>query len=338
MEAVRAAVVVAGATLKVAAAAAAKRSSPEDARKARADAAVTTVSAATTSDAGSGVNPSGGFTLLEMLVAMVVLSLVVLLLFETISGTSGAAAAMKRHLDMDAEARSIFDRMETDIDSMVIRQDVDALFQGLPLDGSGGTDHNDQFYFYSQAPGYASGTSGLSPLSVVGYSVTNGQLARMSMVKGWDDLPFLTTNVSVTGFNPTNLSQSLGNATNYWHVVGPSVFRMEIGLLMKSGTTNADGTVNVNNSYASLSNPLNPRHGMGNVAGIVVALALLDSQSRMIAHFSQLSNLCTSFPDCLTNSGIPMSSWEGGLSISNGIPPVVASRVRLYFRNFPLKR
>jgi prepilin-type N-terminal cleavage/methylation domain-containing protein len=330
--------VAADAPVKEAVAAEAKPSSPEDAPVRRRDAAAMTASVATTSDSESGVNPPWGFTLLEMLVALAVLALVVLLLFQTISGTSGAASAMKRHLDMDAEARSIFDRMETDIDSMVIRQDVDALFLGLPQDGSGASDHNDQFYFYSQAPGYSSATAGMSTHSLVGYAVTNQQLARMSMVKRWDDLPFLTTNVPVTGFNATNLSQSLGTATNYWHVIGPSVFRMEIGLMMKAGTTNADGTVNVNNSYASLSNPQNPRHGMANVAGIVVALALLDSQSKMSTQPSQLSNLSAALSDCLTNGGIPMNSWEGSLSISNVVIPVFANRVRLYFRNFPLKR
>ena len=116
----------------------------------------------------SGVDPVRGFTLLEMLVALAVLSMVVLLLFQTIGATSSSSAMMKRRLDMDAEARSIFDRMDADITSMVIRQDVDTLFLGLPQDGSGSADRNDQFYFYSQAPGYSGSTGGLSPLSMVG--------------------------------------------------------------------------------------------------------------------------------------------------------------------------
>lgn len=296
------------------------------------------VSAVTTSESKAEVDPLRGFTLLEMLVALAIFIVVVLLLLSTINGTSVASTMMKRHLDMDAEARSIFDRMESDIDSLVIRQDVDALFLGFPQDGSGGVEHNDQFYFYSQGPGYSSATGGVSPLSMIGYAVTNQQLARMAMAKSWDDLPFLTTNVSVTGFNPTNLSQCLGSATNYWHVVGPSVFRMEIGLLMKSSTTNADGTVNTTNSFAPLTNPSNPRHGMANVAGIVVALGLLDPLSRQNVQSQQLSNLAVSLSDCLPVGGISMSSWETNLALSNGISPVLANRVRLYFRNFPLKR
>lgn len=85
----------------------------------------------------SGVDPVRGFTLLEMLVALAVLSMVVLLLFQTIGATSSSSAMMKRRLDMDAEARSIFDRMDADITSMVIRQDVDTLFLGLPRMGAG---------------------------------------------------------------------------------------------------------------------------------------------------------------------------------------------------------
>jgi prepilin-type N-terminal cleavage/methylation domain-containing protein len=303
-----------------------------------ADARATTVTAVTTSNSKPRVNPSTGFTLLELLVALAVLSMVVMLLLQTISSTSKASGSTKRHLDMDAEARSVFDRVQADIDSMVIRQDVDALFLGLPQDASGGSDHNDQFYFYSQSPGYSAMTNGLSSVSMVGYAVTNQQLARLGMAKSWDDLPFLTPNVSVTGFDPTNLPQCLGSATNYWHVIGPSVFRMEIGLMMKGATTNADGSVNYSNSYASLSNPSFPRHGMANVAGVVVALGLLDPQSRMSVQPSQMSNLASLLSDCLTNGGIPMNSWETNLAISNGIPPILANRVMLYIRNFPLKR
>jgi prepilin-type N-terminal cleavage/methylation domain-containing protein len=291
-----------------------------------------------TSEKKSGVNPERGFTLLEMLVALSVLTMVVLLLFQTIGATSSSSAMMKRRLDMDAEARSIFDRMDADITSMVIRQDVDTLFLGLPQDGSGVDDHNDQFYFYSQGPGYSTSTAGLSPLSMIGFAVTNQQLARMAMKKGWDDLPFLTTNVNVTGFNTTNLSQCLGSATNYWHVVGPSVFRMEIGLMMKPGTVNSDGSTNLANSYAYLGNPAKPRHGLANVAAVVVAMGLLDPSSRATLPSSQLSNLGSLLQDCMSNGGIPLNAWETNLTVSNGLPPILANRVRLYIRTFPLKR
>ena len=316
----------------------ARPSSLADAPGAVAVARAMTVTAVTTSNRKPGVDPSKGFTLLELLVALAVLSMVVMLLLQTISSTSKASGSTKRHLDMDAEARSIFDRVQADIDSMVIRQDIDALFLGLPQDGTAGGDHNDQFYFYSQTPGYAARTNGLSSVSMVGYAVTNQQLARLGMAKSWDDLPFLTPNVSVTGFDPTNLPQCLGSAANYWHVIGPSVFRMEIGLMMKGATTNADGSVNYSNSYASLSNPSFPRHGMANVAGVVVALGLLDPQSRMSVQPSQMSNLASVLSDCLTNGGIPMNNWETNLALSNGIPPILANRVMLYIRNFPLKR
>lgn len=286
----------------------------------------------------SGVNPRMGFTLLETLIALAVLLMVVFLLFQTISGTSTASTMMKRRLDMDAEARSIFDRMDADITSMVIRQDVDALLLGLPQDGSGGTDHNDQFYFYCQGPGYSSATTGVSPLSMVGYAVTNQQISRMAMAKSWDDLPFLTTNVAVTGFNATNLSQCLGTATNYWHAVGPSVFRMEIGLMMKPGTVNADGSTNQSNSYAYLGNPAKTRHGLANVAAVVVAMGLLDPRSRLLVPPQQLSNMGSLLQDCMTNGGIPLNAWETNLTLSNGLPPLLANRVRLYIRTFPLKR
>jgi prepilin-type N-terminal cleavage/methylation domain-containing protein len=311
---------------------------PVDAPTVTAATVVATVSAAKISERKSWVNPAPGFTLLELLVALTILVVVVLLLMQTIGGTSSASSSMRRRLEMDAEARAAFDRMQSDISSMVIRPDVDALFLGLPQDGGGGIDRNDQFYFYSQAPGYSSATTGVSPFSIVAYTVTNQQLMRLGMAKSWDDIPFLTTNVTVTGLDPATLQQCLGIATNYWHSIGPSVFRMEIGLMMKPGTTNADGTVNAANSYAYLGNPSNPRHGMANVASIVVALGLLDFESRQLVTTQQLSNMGTLLADCMTNGGIPMNAWETNLAVTNGTTPVLANRARLYIRNFPLKR
>jgi type II secretory pathway component PulJ len=301
-----------------------------------------TGSAVTTTDSASHprdvTRVAGGFTLLELLVSLAVLVMAVLLMLQMVGGTASVSSSTKRRLDLDAEARSVFDRMGADVSGMVIRPDVDALFLGQPQESGGGTDRNDQFYFYSQAPGYSSTATGVSPISLVGYRVNNLQLERLGAARRWDSLPFLTTNSLTTGIDPASLNLCLGDATNTFHVVAPSVFRMEVGLLMKPGTTNGDGSVNLPNSYARLTDPSNPRHGMANVAAVVVALGLLDRESRKSVTPAQLTNIATILPDSAVNGGIPLTVWETNLATAQGIPPLFRNRARVYIRHFPLKR
>ena len=279
-----------------------------------------------------------GFTLLELLVSLVVLVMLVALMLQMVGGTASVSSSNKRRLDLDAEARSVFDRMGADISGMVIRPDVDALFLGQPQEGGGGQDHNDQFYFYAHAPGYSESVTGLSPLSLIGYRVNNLVLERLGASRQWDSLPFLTPGSVTTGIDPASLNLCLGDATNTFHVVAPSVFRMELGLLMKPGTTNGDGTVNLPNSYARLTDPANPRHGLANVAAVVVALGLLDRESRQAVTPSQLSNITAILSESSTNGGIPLTLWETNIATRSDVPPIIRNRARFYIRHFPLKR
>lgn len=279
-----------------------------------------------------------GFSLVELLVAMSVVVVFLLLVVQMVSSTSTVTSGVKRRLDADAEARSVFDRLAVDISQMVIRADVDSIFIGSPLAGAASNDLNDQFYFFSQSPGYATSSTAQSLLSLVGYRVRNRQLERLGVQRSWDELTFLTTNSARTGFDPQTLAQTLDSLSNNFRVISPSVFRMEAALLMKPGTTNADGTVNQANSYARLTDPLNPRRGLGNVAAIVVALGILDQGSRAAVPGSQMDSTATLLPDSTTNGGIPLTQWGSNIISAGGIPPVVRAKTRLYIRHFPLKR
>ena len=280
---------------------------------------------------------ASAFTLLEMLVALTVLVLMVILTAQITGNTSKVTSGVSRQLDADAEARSIFDRMGADFSQMVIRPDVDALFLGLPL-GSAGADHNDQLYFYSQVPAYSTNAAQQSPLALIAYRVRNQSLERLGASRSWDEIPFLTLSNSLTGFDPNALLQNLGDVTNHFQVIAPSVFRMEAAFLMKPGTTNGDGSVNTVNSYAKMNDAVNPRHGFANVAAIVVALGVLDRTSRAVVSGTQLDSLASLLRDASTNGGIPLAAWNSNAFSASDIPLAARSRVRFYIRHFPLKR
>jgi len=277
------------------------------------------------------------FTLLEMMVALMVLVLMVVLTAQITGNTSKVTSGITRQLDADAEARGVFDRMGADFSQMVIRPDVDTLFLGLPL-GFVGADHNDQLYFYSQVPAYSTNVAQQSPLALIAYRVRNQRLERLGASRSWDEILFLTPSNSLTGFDPNALLQNLGDVTNHFQVIAPSVFRMEAAFLMKPGTTNGDGSVNTINSYAKMNDAVNPRHGFANVAAIVVALGVLDQTSRAAASGPELDSLASLLPDASTNGGIPLAAWSSNAFSASDIPLAVRSHVRFYIRHFPLKR
>jgi len=298
---------------------------------------MTTASATMIKLGAQNKSEASGFTLIEMMVALTVLVLLVLLTAQIMGNTSKVTSGVSRQLDADAEARSVFDRMGADLSQMVIRADVDALFLGLPRGGVG-NDRNDQLYFYSQVPAYSANGAQQSSISLISYRVKNQCLERLGAARSWDEIPFLTASNSLTGFDPNALLQNLGDVTNRFQVIAPSVFRLEAAFLMKPGTTNGDGTVNAINSYAKMNDALKPRHGFANVAAIVVAIGIVDQKSRASFNGAQLDSLASLLPDASTNGGIPLAAWSSNAFSATNVPLAVRSRARFYIRHFPLKR
>ena len=250
---------------------------------------------------------SGGFTIVELLVALSVLAILVVLMAQVINQVAVTMTRASEHAQSDSEADVVFGRLADDIAQVVNRPDLDSLFIGMPTDPSG-TVHNDQMFFYTQGSGFSTNSANQSPVTLVSYLVTNQALKRMGVARSWDDQSFITPSNSLTGFNGS------------------------------SPLTNFDGTTNGNNSYAYISGVTNPWHGLTNVASIVVALGVLDQTSRKILTDQQLSNLAAAFPDAITNGGIPIVNWASNQYSVAGIPRAALSQVRIYQHSFPVTR
>ncbi len=154
-----------------------------------------------------GVRANRGFTLVEMLVALTVLSLVVVMVAQL---TSSAALLLRntRRMDADTEARLVFNHMALDFSAMLKRPDLDYSSFKQPVGtlpaAYGATAvaanlqaGNDQCAFYAGTDGYFSGTSqpagtGKAPVAVVAYMIANDPvtntpaLRRMGKGLGWE--------------------------------------------------------------------------------------------------------------------------------------------------------
>jgi prepilin-type N-terminal cleavage/methylation domain-containing protein len=279
----------------------------------------------------------GGFSLLEILVAVAVLGLLVLMVSQLVQSGSTVISGSRKNLSADAQAREVFSRFALDVAQMAKRADMDAIFSDQ--------DGNKKIFFYSESPGFASSSNNLSPISLVGYRVgANDGLERLGKGLPWSGaghpafLTYASTN-STTALPQSTLagawSSAVGASPTYdgvdtdYHPLAPGVFRFEYCFQKKDG------------SYTLTRDP---SKGFRDVSAIVLSLAVLDGDSRKIA--PDTSNLAEALPSPsaseLTDDKLPAEIWQAkvndyaAFSSSAGIPVAAAQRVRIYQRAFPL--
>jgi prepilin-type N-terminal cleavage/methylation domain-containing protein len=269
-----------------------------------------------------------GFTLAELLVSVAVLSLLVISVQQLVRGAMSLASNGTKHLDADAEARLVINRMAIDFTNVIKRTDVDYYFQK----NAG----NDQAAFYSLVSGYypdgVDPSPGVvtpkSPLCVVGYRIRNNKLERLSKALIWNGVTKSTTGVSTLAadtrpmvFLPqtltgtwTNIAGS-GNDPDY-QVIGSQVYRFEFTFLLNDGT--------IADNHADL--------GLQDISAIIGTIAVLDGKSR--AMVTDMAGAAAKLPDPPANK-TPLSVWEEQLQTGDlGVPTTAAAQVRFYQRYF----
>lgn len=146
--------------------------------------------------AAGSTRRQSAFTLVEVLVAMTVLVLLIGMIAQMTSGVSSVINRSQGHIDTDAQARALLDRMAIDIGSMIKRPDVDYYLKGRPVELT--QVGNDQLAFFSDVAGYfppysdaspASGSGTPDPklqstLSLVAYRVNGKTLRLERLCKG----------------------------------------------------------------------------------------------------------------------------------------------------------
>jgi len=278
-----------------------------------------------------GSGRPGAFTLVEVLVALAVLSLLVLLVGQLMVNANSTITASRKRIDALGQARAVFDRMTMDFAGRLRREDVDASFEKHPGD--------DSMAFYSATRGLypsQSATADTRVLSVVGYRVSRDSKGRPRLERGarglsWSDMVFtpVLSGVQKQRFTTPNSLPAIdvGSGPGNYQVLSDSVVRMEISYLLKADATHSSPRL-----AAGL--PADVR----DISAVVVTIAVLDEQSRKLVGDYDL--LQGAFPDA--EDGVdPLAVWSGLVNSIDfarkaGIPLPAAQSVRLYQRYFPL--
>jgi len=180
---------------------------------------------------------AGGFTLVELLVSVFVLTIIILMVAQLMTSATTITRTGHKQIDTDTQARVVFDRMALDFAQMLKRTDVDYYVKqrsGYNGHGNGhgwGRGHNgdlgsDQLAFFTQVPGYYPDGYTLgqqSSISLVAYrvnesSASNAAYAKLErMAKGlvWNAVD-TNTNVNSAKYPIVFLPQTIANIGKPW--------------------------------------------------------------------------------------------------------------------------
>ncbi|MEZ0295266.1 MAG: hypothetical protein ACAI35_02295 [Candidatus Methylacidiphilales bacterium] len=304
------------------------------------------------------------FSLLELLVSMAVLALLMLLISRLLSSALTATGMGNKHMDADAQARAVLDRLGIDLGQMVRRPDVDYFLKDATHAPQPG---NDQLAFFSEVPGYSA--SGFrSTVSLVGYRVNSegaspahNRLQRMGSGLAWNgasasasEMP-LVFSASPTSFAPNAISTHWPAATTMaaadsYELAGPQIFRIEYFYVLKGTTAFNPVTATFITLPAQLSDtpwdtraPLNHTTvaGMRDVAAVTVMIAVMDPHSRVQVTDAQLNELIAAMPDFADTmqQGELERRWQQAITdaaTASALPQEAAASIRIYRRCFQL--
>lgn len=275
---------------------------------------------------------SKAFTLVELLVSIALLTLLVLLMSRLFNSAASVTTAGNKHMDADAQARGVLDRMAVDFAQMVKRPDVDYYLKSSANAQTG----NDQLAFYSLVQGYSSMAS--SPVSLIAYRIdSDQQMHRMAKGLIWNGAspsPSPLPTPAPLIFGPGAISATWPAATNAaadadYEAIAPYVFRFEYYYLLKSGAVS--DTPWDTTAHGGVS-------GFQDVAAIAVAISAIDPKSRVLVSSSQLTALSATMNDfnSAMKPGQLLAQWQTAINTTTTIPRTALNGIRSYERHFSL--
>jgi len=301
-------------------------------------------------------NRKAGFTLVEMLVAVVVLMLIIAVAAALTLAAQKLLQRGTQKMDADAQARLVFDRMAVDLALMLKRTDIDYIVKDSAQLQVG----NDSMAFFAQASGYFSETQDSTTpdpaprrsVSLLGYRVNSQtyQMERLAKGTGLNSnsyaVPMVFLPATLFGTWPSIATAGTGGVPNLnqstdgdYQVLGDGVFRFEYCYILMDGTIS-------NLPYLSTHTAL---HGWQDVSSLYVAIAVLDGKTRAIvpgasANSPQLTTAAGLLPDFTFGSGQlspPIEQWQAVVNQSNfatqaHLPILAGSVVRIFARTIPI--
>ncbi|SDT94850.1 prepilin-type N-terminal cleavage/methylation domain-containing protein [Verrucomicrobium sp. GAS474] len=245
-----------------------------------------------------------GFSLLELLVSVTVLSILVMILAQVITLTGQAIGINTKKLDGAGQARIFFNRLAADLAARPQRADL-----GMTWTKAAG---NDAIRFYSAVGGY----SGARNVSLIGYRIQEAAPGRLfQLERGATGADWLAG-----GSHPLFLTQALAspNAEDY-EVLSQGVLRLEFSYLLNTASPATRVSLAAASDYSD-------------VGAVIVAIAVLDAKSRLLLSPAQLGALSRALSDSVAGEE-PIATWSAQIlraDFAPGVPKQAIQGLHLY--------
>jgi len=265
------------------------------------------------------------FTLPELLVSVVILTLLALIVSRMVDSAARVTTLGNSRMDTESQTRPVLARLTLDFAQMLKRPDVDYYGKGNSDPETG----NDRIAFFCNAPGYYPSTGSQSPLSLVSYRINSNpassslnKMERMGKGFLWNGVPAADTPML---FGPQTIINNWPAATSSstsdpaYELIAPQIFRFEYYYVLKTGAISDQLGID----------------GLHDVTAIVVTVATIDQKSRASLSNAQLSELGGQLKDFdpTKPSYDLMASWHDTLNSVTGMPRVAINGVRIYQRH-----
>lgn len=280
-----------------------------------------------TSPAPKRLSQRGGFTLVEMLVACTVLTIILSMLFQMLGMMSKTWIAGQAKAENSVKARAMLDLMCQDIGASVSRPDLPAF-----RDASGGS----ALAFYTRRQGIAAQAdpTSIRPLSLVSYDYVE---ADSSLVR--HDLPLLWTSPGPF--------QNNGQITNAGALAGQPAREISPGIVAFS-LAFLSGDQNISQDYLppSPSDPYYNLHGVTYDAtkvsrAVVVSIAVIDARTLdLLKSTGSLPTLRSALSRFTAGNSSLLTAWQKDIADGklgqSGLPRAAAANLLVLERFIPL--
>jgi prepilin-type N-terminal cleavage/methylation domain-containing protein len=288
-----------------------------------------------------------GFTLVELLAAMILFSMIIGMTAWAVIGATDTTAGAEKQMDTTSQARAFLDRFGADLNNMMDEGGLTALYYSNASDAAG----NSAIGFVCRSrPRVASADSrGV----VVGYRIndTTDLSGSYPMISRGDaELRYSASMKSILE-NASNDLLDGGTRIFQWQVLGSGIIRFHISFLLNDGKvvqspptyrTPTDDVFPKGVSTGSCQFiPFRAEDSVsGNyVVGLVASVAVLDTRTRDVAFKSD-----STFPgkferppvSGVGNDTTALSMWNGKLLTATVSKPVRAN-IRFYERMYTVR-
>jgi type II secretory pathway pseudopilin PulG len=289
-------------------------------------------------------HPSTAFTLIEILVATAVLVLMLTMVTGLVNSATRSTQTAERRLDGMADVRMVFDRMASDLQSLVSDGDTTLIVGKSPAPSL-----SDSMAFVTRARTTAAPAE--SRLATVLYAIGEHNnevfgagektlmLTRLLQNYAWEEATplakFLSdTDAQLLGAGPDTLS---------FNALGETIIRMAVavhksdGTLVHTTSNNLPRLASFSGSTARITSGDSTALDLSQVDAITVAIASIDARSQVLTA-DQLETIAQALPRASADGTLPLAQWNsvnwdqvGGI-----IPSVVRENIRFYQRTFPI--